>query len=81
MADAGVARFEEGEVALDVAGGARAARGGEADVGGHGLRLVGRAVVEPVLQDLRIVLSVVHERGKFLRLQVVEAEEDGNRYR
>ena len=32
---AGVAWFEEGEVALDVAGGARAAGGGEANVGGH----------------------------------------------
>lgn len=31
-----VARFEVGKVALDVAGGAAASRGGEADVGRHG---------------------------------------------
>lgn len=30
--------FEVGEVALDIAGGAAAARGGEADVRGHSFR-------------------------------------------
>ena len=40
--EGGVARAEGGEVSLDVAGGAGAAGGGEADVGGHFMNVVVR---------------------------------------